>query len=411
MRVKLRSFSVFFLLIFCCDKLIALGSSTIPESDILHKGETPGVKKKETFDGFSDIFGIDDFKTSVVDKPMDFFALYGGREVFNCTFTWDNLVNKVKGIGLKILNPGAKFYKKDKDVENVPSQKFNSIDSYFYRYFRRFFKSSGRLFLDGLTFLIFFQRAFLGMDTLAEYSLFLKKKIFFTVRFGWDYNDFTFGRFEDMGGGKVGYKDETYGSYGFNGMDKQRAVKICGGNIDSFENEKKKADFKYCNELASVKEKNEKLLAKVEKVFENNDEVFVFTSLYKYFLDFGVSYYNNPRNPAESTFIFRFLIKFNAFYNVTGIDYVIASNPGVISHFTVDDVINKHVSSPRFGCKVCLCFGYKNWEAEISVALFNTYNALEKCSGQFYSESLQNDSLQKRLLPVSIALRNRFIGL
>lgn len=405
MRVKLRSFSVFFLLIFCCNKLIALGSTTIPESDILHKGDTPGVKKRETFDGFSDIFGIDDFKTSVVDKPMDFFALYGGREVFNCTFTWENLRNEVNFIY-------AKYFKKVKICCLEPAkgyEKFNSIDSYFYRYFRRFFKSPGRLFLDGLTFLIFFQRAFLGMDTLVEYSIFLKKKIFFTVRCGWDYNDFTFGRFEDMG--KVGYNDETYGSYGFNGMDKQRAVEICGGNIDSFENEKKKADFKYCNELASVKEKNEKLSAKGEKVFENNDEVFVFTSLYKYFLDFGVSYYNNPRNPAESTFIFRFLIKFNAFYNVTGIDYVIASKPGVISHFTVDDVINKHVSSPIFGCKVCLCFGYKNWEVEISVALYNNYKEKEKCSGQFYSESLQNESLQKRRLPVSIALRNRFIGL
>ena len=151
-------------------------------------------------------------------------------------------------------------------------------------------------------------------------------------------------------------------------------------------------------------------MAKRDEIFETGDEVFVFTSLYKYFLDFGLSYYNNPRNPAESTFIFRFLIKFNAFYNVTGIDYVIASKPGV-SHFTVDDVINKHVSSPRFGCKVCFCFGYKNWEAEISVALFNSYNAVDKCSGQFYSESLQNESLQKRRFPVSIALRNRFIGL
>ena len=404
MRVKLRSFSVFFLLIFCCNKLIALGSTTIPESDILHKGETPGVKKKETFDGFSDIFGIDDFKTSVVDKPMDFFALYGGREVFNCTFTWKSLTEKAKEIFHKNSAGKGKIL-----LPSFEPKKFESIDSYFYRYFRRFFKSSGRLFLDGLTFLIFFQRAFLGMDTLVEYSLFLKKKIFFTIRFGWDYNDFTFGRFEDMG--KVGYNDETYGSYGFNGMDQQRAVGICGGNIDSFENEKKKADFKYCNELASVQKKNKKLQTKKENIFANDAEIFVFTSLYKYFLDFGVSYYNNPRNPAESTFIFRFLIKFNAFYNVTGIDYVIASNPGVISHFTVDDVINKHVSSPRFGCKVCLCFGYKNWEAEISVALFNTYNALEKCSGQFYSESLQKAKLSQRLLPVSIALRNRFIGL
>ena len=97
MRVKFRRFYIFFLLIFFCNTFMALGSATIPDSDILHKGETPGVKKKETFDGFSDIFGTDDFKTSV-DKPMDFFALYGGREVFNCTFTWENLRNEVNFI-------------------------------------------------------------------------------------------------------------------------------------------------------------------------------------------------------------------------------------------------------------------------------------------------------------------------
>lgn len=404
MRVKFRSFSVFFLLIFCCNKLIALGSTTIPESDILHKGETPGVKKKETFDGFSDIFGSDDFKTSV-DKPMDFFALYGGREVFNCTFTWENLRNEVNFIYVKYFKKvGILCQEPAKDYE-----KFKPIDSRFYRYFHRFFKSSGRLFLDGLTFLIFFQRAFLGMDTLAEYSLFLKKKIFFTVRFGWDYNDFSFKYKDDLKG--VHFKESSSGAYDFNGMTRQKAVESCGGDTDSFNSEKKKADFKYCNELASVQAKNKKLEEKKKEIFGNNAEVFVLTSLYKYFLDFGLSYYNNPRNPAESTFIFRFLIKFNAFYNVTGIDYVIASKPGVISHFTVDDVINKHVSSPRFGCKVCFCFGYKNWEAEISVALYNSYKEKDKCSGMFYSESLQNESLQKRRLPVSIALRNRFIGL
>ena len=408
MRVKFRSFSVFFLLIFCCNKLIALGSTTIPESDILHKGETPGVKKKETFDGFSDIFGIDDFKTSV-DKPMDFFALYGGREVFNCTFTWDNLAEKVKKIFSKSSKEGDKIKKVGGYVDKAGKfGTFKPIDSCFYRYFHRFFKSPGRLFLDGLTFLIFFQRAFLGMDTLVEYSIFLKKKIFFTVRCGWDYNDFSFNN-DDFG--KVVYKESSSGAYDFNGMTRQKAVESCGGNTDNFNSEKKKADLKYCNELASVQAKNGKLMAKRDEIFETGDEVFVFTSLYKYFLDFGLSYYNNPRNPAESTFIFRFLIKFNAFYNVTGIDYVIASKPGVISHFTVDDVINKHVSSPRFGCKVCFCFGYKNWEAEISVALYNSYKEKDKCSGMFYSESLQNESLQKRRLPVSIALRNRFIGL
>jgi hypothetical protein len=262
--------------------------------------------------------------------------------------------------------------------------------------------------LDGLTFLIFFQRAFLGMDTLVEYSFFLKKKFFFTVRFGWDYNDFSFNK-DDFG--NVFFERSSSGAYDFSGMTQQDAEKTCGGNTDSFYSEKKKADLKYCNELASAQKKNKKLEAKVAEIFGTNDDVFVFTSLYKYFLDFGLSYYNNPRNPAESTFIFRFLIKFNAFYNVTGIDYVIDSNPGVISHFTVDDVINKHVSSPRFGCKVCLCFGYKNWEVEISVALYNMYNAVDKCSGMFYSKSLQKAELSQRPLPVSIALRNRFIGL
>ena len=398
MRVKLRRFYIFFLLIFCCNRLIALGSTTIPESDILHKGETPGVKKKETFDGFSDIFGSDDFKTSV-DKPMDFFALYGGREVFNCTFTWENLRAKAK-----------KIFSKDssKELKKGGFKEFESIDSCFYRYFHRFFKSPGRLFLDGLTFLIFFQRAFLGMDMLAEYSFFLKKKIFFTVRVGWDYNDFSLKYKEDFY--DVVFKPSSSGVYDFKDMTEQKAVELCGGDTDSFISEKKKADLKYCNELASVQAKNKKLEEKKKEIFKA-DEVFVFTSLYKYFLDFGFSYYNNPRNPAESTFIFRFLIKLNALYNVTGIDYVIASNPGVISHFTVGDVINKHVSSPRFGCKVCLCFGYKNWEAEISVALYNNYKEKDKCSGMFYSESLQNESLQKRRLPVSIALRNRFIGL
>lgn len=408
MRVGLRSFYIFFLLIFCCNTFMALGSATIPESDILRKGETPGGKKKETFDGFSDIFGIDDFKTSV-DKPMDFFALYGGREVFNCTFTWKNFFGELKSKLKKMfskMDGTMPIFLKDDGIEN--KKKFDPKDIFFYKYFHRFFKSPGRLFLDGLTFLIFFQRAFLGVDTLVEYSLFLKKKFFFTVRFGWDYNDFSFNN-DDFG--NVVFNKSSSGAYDFNCMTQQQAEGTCGGNTDSFNSEKKKVDLKYCNELASVKEKNEKLNAKRDEIFGTKGDVFVFTSLYKYFLDFGFSYYNNPRNPAESTFIFRFLIKFNAFYNVTGIDYVIASNHGVISHFTVDDVINKHVSSPRFGCKVCLCFGYKNWEAEISVALFNTYNALEKCSGQFYSESLQNDSLQKRLLPVSIALRNRFIGL
>lgn len=399
MRVKLRRFYIFFLLIFCCNRLIALGSTTIPESDILHKGETPGVKKKETFDGFSDIFGSDDFKTSV-DKPMDFFALYGGREVFNCTFTWEKLRNEAKIIYDIIFKKVEPCYLEPaKDYE-----KFKPIDSCFYRYFHRFFKSPGRLFLDGLTFLIFFQRAFLGMDMLAEYSFFLKKKIFFTVRVGWDYNDFSFKYKEDFY--DVAFKPSSSGAYDFKGMTEQKAVELCGGDTDSFISEKKKADLKYCNELASVQAKNKKLEEKKKEIFTaDGHEVFVFTSLYKYFLDFGFSYYNNPRNPAESTFIFRFLIKLNAFYNVTGIDYVIASNPGVISHFTVGDVINKHVSSPRFGCKVCLCFGYKNWEAEISVALYNNYKENDKCSGQFYSKSLQ------KRLPVSIALRNRFIGL
>lgn len=396
MRVKLRSFSVFFLLIFFCNTFMALGSATIPESDILHKGETPGVKKKETFDGFSDIFGIDDFKTSA-DKPMDFFALYGGREVFNCTFTWGNLVNKAKEI----------FSKNSNEIFQMHNmlewrEEFKSIDSCFYRYFYRFFKSPERLFLDALTFLVFSQRAFLGMDMLAEYSFFLKKKIFFTLRLGWDYNDFSFKNIDDFT--DVVFKESSPRAYDFKDMTREEAVNICGGTKDSFESEKKKADLKYCNELASVQDKNKKLQVKREGIFVNND-VFVFTSLYKYFLDFGVSYYNNPRNPAESTFIFRFLIKLNAFYNVTGIDYVDASKRGVISHFTVDDNINKYVSSPRFGCKVCFCLGYKNWEAEISVALYSNYKEKDKCSGMFYSESLQ------KRLPVSIALRNRFIGL
>lgn len=392
MRVRLKRFSVFFLLMFCCNRLIALGSTTIPESDILHKGETPGVKKKETFDGFSDIFGIDDFKTSGGDKPMDFFALYGGREVFNCTFTWE----KLKEI---FCNKSRRriYY----DVHG--DKGFGDIDSCFYRYFHRFFKSPGRLFLDALTFLIFSQRAFLGMDMLAEYSIFLKNKIFFTFRLGWDYNDFSFKYDADFD--DVGFKEFSSEAYDFKDMTQHDAEKLCGGSA-SFKSEKKKADLKYCNKLASVQDKNKKFKAKKDEVFADNmDEVFVFTSLYKYFLDFGFSYYNNPRNPAESTFIFRLLIKLNAFYNVTGIDYVSASKPGVISHFIVDDVINKHVSSPRFGVKVCCCLGYKNWEVEISVALFNSYNDVEKCSGQFYSEQLQ------KRLPVSIALRNRFIGL
>ena len=394
MREKLRSFPVFFLLIFCCNKLVALSSATVPESDILHKGETPGEKKKETFDGFSDIFGIDDFKTSN-DKPGDFFALYCGREVFNYTFTWTGVVEKVKKM----------FHNKAQAVFNREGwSHFESIDSFFYRYFHRFFKSPGRFFLNVLTFIMFSKRTFLGMDTLAEYSFFLKKKIFFTVRVGWDYNDFAFKYKEDFD--DVVFKPSSSGAYDFKGMTEQKAVEFCGGDTDSFISEKKKADLKYCNELASVQAKNKKLEDKKKEIFTaDGHEVFVFTSLYKYFLDFGLSYYSNPRKPAES-FVFRFLIKLNAFYNVTGIDYVIASSPGIIRHFTVDDVINKYISSPTLGCKICLCFGYKNLEFEISIAPFkNKYKTKDECSGMFYSESLQ------KRLPVSIAIRNRFIGL
>ena len=282
-------------------------------------------------------------------------------------------------------------------------KKFDPTDSRFYRYAHRFFKSPGRWLLDGLTFLIFSQRAFLGMDMLVEYSFFLKKKFFFTLRLGWDYNDFSFKNNEDFLNKDVLFKESSSGAYEFKDMTEQKALAFYGGNTDSFESEKKKVDSKYYKELLTVRKKNKNLQAKRDKIFGTEDDVFVFTSLYKYFLDFGVSYYNNPRNPAKSTFIFRFLIKLNAFYNVTGIDYVIASNYGVISHFTVDDVINKHVSSPRFGCKVCLCFGYKNWEAEISVALYSSYKEKDKCSGQFVSETLQ------KRCPLSIAVRNRIL--
>ena len=400
MRVRLRRFYIFFFLIFFCNTFMALGSATIPESDILRKGETPGGKK-ETFDGFSDIFGTDDFKTSV-DKPMDFFSLYCGREFFNYTFTWDNFFDKLKSKLKLMLSKKDETIVKSKKPDGE-DKKFDPTDSRFYRYAHRFFKSPGRWLLDGLTFLIFSQRAFLGMDMLVEYSFFLKKKFFFTLRLGWDYNDFSFKNNEDFLNKDVLFKESSSGAYEFKDMTEQKALEFYGGNTDSFESEKKKVDSKYYKELLSVRKKNKNLQAKRDKIFGTEDDVFVFTSLYKYFLDFGVSYYNNPRNPAKSTFIFRFLIKLNAFYNVTGIDYVIASNRGVISHFTVDDVINKHVSSPRFGCKVCLCFGYKNWEAEISVALYSSYKEKDKCSGQFVSETLQ------KRCPLSIAVRNRIL--